>query len=85
MVEEGSKISLDETPVPIIAIAKERRIQNMALNDMPLSDLDKSFHLCAVEREVYEGSDMNELHPIELVIVQPKRSFYIFNENKPLT
>jgi hypothetical protein len=29
-----------------------------------LSELDKQYHLCAVEREVYEGQEITELCPV---------------------
>lgn len=85
LVAEGQSIELERVSPPIVCTAKDRRVVAMARNDMLLSDLEKQYHLVAVEREVYEGQEVSELCPVELVIMQPKRSYYIFNEQKPLT
>lgn len=66
-------------------MAKDRRVLNLSRNDTILSELDKSSHLVAVEREVYEGQEIHDLCPVEIVIMQPKRSYFIFNEQKPMT
>lgn len=85
LTSEGQKIELEKVSPPIVCTAKDRRVVAMARNDMVLTDLDKQYHFVAVEREVYEGQEVNDLCPVELVIMQPKRSYYIFNEQKPLT
>jgi hypothetical protein len=79
MLEEGHKISMEHVPAPFIIVAKERRFQIMATNEMSLSEMEKSSHLVAVEREINEVHGTN-LQAVELVIAQPKRSFYIFND-----
>jgi hypothetical protein len=85
MTEEGQQVDIEKLSSPIICIAKERRIESLARNDMLLSDVDKSFHLCAVEKEVLQGAEPAEVSPVELVITQPKSSFYIWKEQKPIT
>lgn len=60
-------------------------MDSMAVGDMMLSEMDKSFHMCALEREIHEGQELHEVQPIELVIEQPKKSLYFFSEQKPLT
>ena len=53
LISEGQKIELEKVSLPIICVAKDRRIVEMARSDLLLSELDKQYHLCAVEREVY--------------------------------
>lgn len=86
LMEEGHSIELEKVSAPIIVITKDRRVIELARNDIIYSELDtKIFNLAAVEREVYEGQDIHELCPVEIVIMQPKRSYFIFNEQKPIT
>jgi hypothetical protein len=55
MSEEGVQVDLETMTMPIIIVAKERRLIKMAVSNMLLSELDKAYHLCAVEREVFEN------------------------------
>jgi hypothetical protein len=64
LTSEGQKIELEKVSPPIICVAKDRQIVTMSRNDMLLSELDKQYHLCAVEREVYEGQEITELCPV---------------------
>lgn len=69
LLEEGLKLELDEVSPPIIAISKDRRVINMARNDQTLSELEKGHHFVALQRETYGGQDINDLIPVELVIM----------------
>jgi hypothetical protein len=55
MIDEGKHVDIEAVSPPIICVTKSNRIHIMARNDMLLSELDKEYSLCAVEREVYEG------------------------------
>lgn len=60
-------------------------MQSMTRNDLLLSELDKSYTLCALEREMYEGQELHDLCPIQLVITQPRRSYFLWSQQKPIT
>lgn len=83
--EQGRKLAPALLSPPIIVVAKDQCVQSMTRNDLLLSELDKSYTLCALEREMYEGQELHDLCPIQLVITQPRRSYFLWSQQKPIT
>lgn len=65
----------------MICLIKGLRVVAVARNDMLISELDKQYQICAMERELYEAQDLPDLIPVELTVMQNKRSYLVFSGN----
>jgi hypothetical protein len=65
----------------MICLTKDLRVIAIARNDMILSELDKQYQICAMEREMYEAQDLPDLIPVQLSVMQNKRSYLFFSDN----
>ncbi len=77
-------MTIDDIKTPIICIAKDKKIEIMARGEFELRNLEKGYHLVALERPDHDP-DTTKVTVVQVMITQQRSSYMLFKAQTPIT